>query len=119
MKLFPLFLATPIIVTQPEPQVSVMKGNSFSLICVAKCQPSPSYQWYFNGTPLINETSAKLSIDNADNMCHSGDYYCVATNHSINDKSSQSVMSRVSRVDVVKYPVPGECQELNNCNLLC
>ena len=59
---------TPVIVTNPVPQ-SVAPGDKVTFSAVVEPNPAglppQTFQWFFNGIPLSNETSPTLTIPSA------------------------------------------------------
>uniref|UniRef100_UPI0037E7609B mucosa-associated lymphoid tissue lymphoma translocation protein 1 isoform X2 n=1 Tax=Semicossyphus pulcher TaxID=241346 RepID=UPI0037E7609B len=68
----------PHIAVNPKPQ-TVRKGTKLSLCCVAFGIPTPRYQWYRNGQPLLDQTSDTLQIERAAAE-HGGSYLCSISN---------------------------------------
>ena len=100
--------AIPVILEHPSSQ-SLQCGDVLVLRCRGDCVPSPpQYQWYWNDTPLLDQTDSVLKISNV-NTSHTGDYKCVVTNASINDHILNCfVISHVVKGKVLKYPIPGK-----------
>jgi hypothetical protein len=53
--------SAPSILTQPE-HTDTMLGDSTTLSINVEAYPSPSYQWYVNGSPIQGATNAQLSF---------------------------------------------------------
>ena len=68
----------PTIQTQPQGQ-TVSAGNSVQFSVTATGRPSPTYQWYFNGTSINGATNSAYSLSNAQSG-NSGDYTVVVSN---------------------------------------
>ncbi|XP_071355496.1 mucosa-associated lymphoid tissue lymphoma translocation protein 1 [Trachinotus anak] len=68
----------PHIAVNPTPQ-TVRHGKKLTLRCVAFGIPTPNYQWYRNGQPLLDMTGDKLQIDCA-TAEHGGSYLCSISN---------------------------------------
>ncbi|XP_018519882.1 mucosa-associated lymphoid tissue lymphoma translocation protein 1 [Lates calcarifer] len=68
----------PHIAVNPKPQ-TVRKGAKLTLRCVAFGIPTPHYQWYRNGQPLLDMTSDTLQFDCAAAE-HGGSYLCSISN---------------------------------------
>lgn len=79
---------TPIITTQPQSQ-TVAIGTPISLSVQATNYPPFTYQWYFNNSPLANETNATL-IYNPTYTNDTGNYYVTVsnTNGSVNSTTA-------------------------------
>ena len=67
--------------------------------CDSSISSSVTYQWLHNGTVLKNETSAFLSITNAQ-LNDTGEYYCIVT--------ATNNVSAKSNSDHLTMPQPGE-----------
>ncbi|KAM4553486.1 mucosa-associated lymphoid tissue lymphoma translocation protein 1 [Fundulus diaphanus] len=68
----------PHIAINPKPQ-AVQQGTNLSLRCAAFGIPTPHYQWYRNGQPLLDKTSDVLQIDGV-TAEHGGSYLCSISN---------------------------------------
>ncbi|CAJ1056737.1 mucosa-associated lymphoid tissue lymphoma translocation protein 1 [Xyrichtys novacula] len=68
----------PHIAVNPKPQ-TVRKGAKFTLHCLAFGIPTPHYQWYRNGQPLLDKTSDTLQVECA-SADHKGSYLCSVSN---------------------------------------
>ncbi|XP_042352574.1 mucosa-associated lymphoid tissue lymphoma translocation protein 1 [Plectropomus leopardus] len=68
----------PHIAVNPKPQ-TVREGTKLTLRCTAFGMPTPHYQWYRNGQPLLDKTSGTLQIERA-TAEHGGTYLCSASN---------------------------------------
>ncbi|XP_070686725.1 mucosa-associated lymphoid tissue lymphoma translocation protein 1 [Pempheris klunzingeri] len=68
----------PHIAVNPKPQ-TVRRGTKLSLCCAAFGIPTPHYQWYRNGQPLLDKTGDTLQIDRA-TAEHRGTYLCSISN---------------------------------------
>uniref|UniRef100_A0A4W5KIP1 MALT paracaspase 3 n=1 Tax=Hucho hucho TaxID=62062 RepID=A0A4W5KIP1_9TELE len=68
----------PHIVVHPAPQ-TVRQGERLTLSCTAFGIPTPHYQWYRNGHPLLGKTTDTLQIENAE-ADHRGTYLCYVSN---------------------------------------
>jgi len=70
--------SAPIITTQPQSQ-TVQVGSNVTLNIVAKGQSPLRYQWFFNGSPVVGQTAATLSINNVQ-LSNGGNYSVTITN---------------------------------------
>ncbi|XP_056242269.1 mucosa-associated lymphoid tissue lymphoma translocation protein 1 isoform X2 [Seriola aureovittata] len=68
----------PHIAVNPKPQ-TVRQGTKLTLRCLAFGIPTPYYQWYRNGQPLLDMTGDTLQIDRA-TAEHGGSYLCSISN---------------------------------------
>lgn len=81
----------PIITTQPQSQ-TIVEGDSVTFTVIASGYPSPTYQWYIDGTPIsdANESSYKLSSVQVSDI---GTYTVVVANNEGNVASNDAVLS--------------------------
>ena len=68
----------PVISNQPVNQ-TVAPGGNVQFTVVASGVPTPTYQWYLNGSPFAGATSSSLSFTNA-RSSDAGTYSVVVTN---------------------------------------
>ncbi|XP_035521539.1 mucosa-associated lymphoid tissue lymphoma translocation protein 1 [Morone saxatilis] len=68
----------PHIAVNPKPQ-TVREGKKLTLRCTAFGIPTPRYQWYRNGQPLLDKTGDTLQIEHA-TAEHRGSYLCSISN---------------------------------------
>ncbi|XP_070763684.1 mucosa-associated lymphoid tissue lymphoma translocation protein 1 [Enoplosus armatus] len=68
----------PHIAINPKPQ-TVQQGTKLTLRCAAFGIPTPHYQWYRNGQPLLDKPNGTLQIDRA-TAKHGGTYLCSISN---------------------------------------
>ncbi|KAM9352115.1 mucosa-associated lymphoid tissue lymphoma translocation protein 1 [Symphorus nematophorus] len=68
----------PHIAVNPKPQ-TVQQGTKLTLRCAAFGIPTPHYQWYRNGQPLLDKTGDTLQIERA-TAEHGGSYLCSISN---------------------------------------
>jgi uncharacterized protein YaiE (UPF0345 family) len=88
-------LSAPSITTQPVSQIAT-QGQTASFSVSATANPSPSYQWLFNGAPLRNAKNSKLNFFSVD-WTNSGSYSVIVSN------SYGSVTSAPATLTVVGY----------------
>ena len=91
-------LVAPLITSQPQPTVDVCLGESISLSVVASGSGPISYQWRKDGSPIVNQTTANLSIA-VSTASDAGEYDCVISD------STGRVNSDVSIVTVTSLSV--------------
>ncbi len=70
--------AAPAITSQPA-NVTIPTGGTATFSITATGFPVPTYQWAFNGTPIVGATSTSLTIFNSQTD-NAGNYTCVVTN---------------------------------------
>ncbi len=88
--------ASPIVVAAPQDATTLCgEGASFSV--AADGTPPFSYQWQFNGTPIIGATRTTLVLTNV-NSTQAGGYAAVITN------SYGSITSAVANLVVLVVP---------------
>lgn len=88
----------PTITTQPASQ-TVNAGANVTFTVTASGTPTPTYQWYFNGTALNGATGASLSLS-AVGGTNAGDYTVVVTN------GAGTVTSNKATLTVTSAPTP-------------
>lgn len=71
-------LSAPLITTQPVSKTAT-EGQSVSLSVNATANPSPNYQWLFNGVPLHDAKNSKLNFSSVD-WSNSGTYTVIVAN---------------------------------------
>ena len=91
-------LVPPFVTAQPVGQ-AVPLGSNATFSVTAGGTPPLTYAWQFNGTNLLNQTNASLTIDNV-NPNKAGSYRAIITNF------YGSVTSSVATLMVVVPPVP-------------
>ena len=74
----PLPWSSPTIVLQPQ-SLTVNTGSTATFTISASGKPTPTYQWRFDGTPLTDETSTTLTINDVQYI-NTGSYDAVVTN---------------------------------------
>ncbi len=89
--------SAPVITTQPQSQ-NVTAGGNVQMAVVAAGDPTPTYQWYFNGTALAGATAASHTLTPAF-AANAGEYTVVATNQ------FGSVTSNKATLNVTAAPV--------------
>lgn len=70
--------AAPVIQVQPVAQEPTV-GTRVELSVVANGRPAPTYQWYFNNTPIPDATASTLIIPNVQ-AGDSGSYRVTVSN---------------------------------------
>jgi hypothetical protein len=71
-------LSAPVITTQPVSQIAT-QGQAASFSVRVTANPSPSYQWFFNGAPLHEAKYSTLNFSSVD-WNNSGTYSVVVSN---------------------------------------
>jgi hypothetical protein len=71
-------LSAPSITEQPVSQIAT-QGQTASFSVKATGNPSPSYQWFFNGVPLQDAKGSTLNLPSVD-WSNSGTYTVVVSN---------------------------------------
>ena len=74
-----LTTATPPIITQSPADLDAYLGQTPLFTAQATGNPTPRYQWLFNGAPLVNQTNAQLSLSLTQTN-QAGTYSIVVTN---------------------------------------
>jgi arabinogalactan endo-1,4-beta-galactosidase len=89
----------PYFTGQPTPQ-TIATGSSVVFNAPASAFPSPTFQWYLNGTLIAGATGPTLLIAGA-TPANAGNYTCVASN------SAGSLTSSVATLGVISTSNPG------------
>jgi hypothetical protein len=102
-------LSAPAITTQPVSQIAT-QGQAASFSVKTTGNPSPSYQWFFNGAPLHEEANhATLNIPTVD-WSNSGTYTVVVSNAYGSVTSAPASLTVVGNLAVnlttVATPIP-------------
>jgi hypothetical protein len=91
---------TPVaIVTQPS-SASVEELATVTFVCSVKGVPSPTFQWYRNGAPIVGGTDAFYMIPSAASVDNGATFQMVARN--IVSNVTYSVTSAVATLTVVR-----------------
>jgi probable HAF family extracellular repeat protein len=108
----PAFLATtaytplPTFTLNPASQV-VTTGRSVAFNVQTTGGPTPTYQWTFNGTPILGATDAIFLLSNI-TTANAGTYACFASN------STGSVTSASATLSVVSGAEPGYLDNISS-----
>jgi len=84
---------SPAIVSQPQSR-TVTAGDNVSFSVTASGTPPLSYQWLFDGDPIVGAISATLALNNAQ-PSQAGDYSVIVTNLYGSETSATAVLSVV------------------------
>jgi hypothetical protein len=95
-------LSAPSIVTQPVSQI-VTQGQAVSFSVSAVANPSPSYQWLYNGAPLRNTKNSKLNFSSVD-WTDSGTYTVIVSNSYGSVTSAPATLTVVGNLAVTLTP---------------
>jgi hypothetical protein len=83
---------SPPQITQQPSSLSVLSGSNVTFTVVADGFPTLSYQWHYDGSPLVGATSSNYTRMNAQ-PADSGDYFVVITNAVGGVVSSNAVLT--------------------------
>lgn len=86
-------LTAPVFTLQPVSQ-NVMEGGSVAFTAAVSGNPSPSYQWFKDGTAIVGATSANYGIANA--VASSAGAYHVVAQNSVGSATSATALLTVS-----------------------
>jgi len=91
------FIAEPSlsITSQPLSQIAILGSNTVLRVGVSSTLPV-RYQWFFNNSPLVNQTNAVLLLVNA-RKTNAGSYFALAANKFITNTSSSASLSVAAR----------------------
>ncbi len=81
----------PVITSQPQ-NATTNPGGSTQFTVTASGAPTPTYQWYFNGTAFVGATNPVLSLANV-RSSDAGSYSVVASNDLGSVSSSTATLS--------------------------
>jgi hypothetical protein len=98
--------SAPIASSQPTSQ-SIASGSTVVFSFPTSGSPTPSYQWYLNGSAIASATNSTLVV-NAATGANAGTYTCTATN------ASGSVTSSPATLTVVNTSDPGHLSNLSS-----
>lgn len=90
-------MVAPTISVQPQSQ-DVSEGTNV-VFGVQAAGEGLGYQWFFSGSPIIDQTNASLVISNV-HVLNAGDYYVMVTNEVASVQSSNATLT-VERVPVL------------------
>ncbi len=109
----------PVITSHPS-DLHIGRSYGYALSVSATALPSPSYQWYRNGTPIEGATSNNYYLDS--NAAATGDYHVVVTNSEGSATSETATVTKDSATGdsgwyLANHPqhfalLPGESQNL-------
>jgi len=85
------FPAAPTITTQPQSQ-TVTVGANVQFSVTASGKPTPTYQWYFNGTAISGATNSSLSLSSVQ-LANAGDYIVTVVNSLGSVTSSKATLT--------------------------
>lgn len=94
-------LSAPVFTVQPGSQ-TVTVGSAVSFTVTVTANPSPTYQWSKNGSPIAGATGASYSLTSAQTG-DAGSYTCTATN-SQGSTTSNSATLTVNPVVITPTP---------------
>jgi hypothetical protein len=95
----------PVASSQPGPQ-TVATGRTATFSFPVTGAPTPTFQWYLNGSAISGATSSTLVVSGA-NSANAGSYTCTATN------TSGSVTSSAATLTVTPTSNPGRLINLS------
>ncbi len=96
--------SAPVFTLQPASQ-TIATGATVVFAAAANGAPTPAYQWYRSGTPIIGATDATLMLTGANAIA--GNYTVTATNN------QNSITSSVAKLAVVSSTNPGHLSNLS------
>ena len=105
-----LAVVVPVSITQQPSNQTVAVGSMIALSAAAAGSGPLGYQWYFNNSPLTNNsrvtgsTTGSLSISNAQTS-DTGNYYAVVTNLLTAATSSNAVVTVLTPPSITTQPL--------------
>jgi hypothetical protein len=97
----PLPPAAPAIVAAPRSQL-VQEGQDVTFSVSATGSPTLTYQWFFQGLDLLNETNRVLRLTGVSQLSQQGQYWVVVSN------PEGSVESAAATLTINAPPLPGD-----------
>jgi hypothetical protein len=91
--------ATAPIITQSPADVQAYPGQSPTFTVSATGNPSPTYQWQFNGTNLVGETNAQLTL--TDLQTNQAGTYSVGVTNVVGGISASFVLTVAPKPNLV------------------
>lgn len=92
-------LSAPVVLVEPA-DLEAKIGDSVDFVAAFSGLPTPTYQWYLNGSPVDGRNSARFGAFTAEAYHNGATFYCVATN------TSGSVSSRHATLRVARPAAP-------------
>jgi len=95
-------LKQPVIEVQPFPSINSCENDPDIKLYIDAADKDVTYQWYFNGEALLNETDSVLTL--ATEFSNEGTYFCQVSNTCNNKVSNNSVVTinhSTSSTDVI------------------
>jgi len=86
-----IFSTAPSITAQPQSQ-TVTVGANVQFSVTASGKPTPTYQWYFNGTAINGATGSTLSLTNVQ-AANAGNYTVTVANAAGSVTSNQATLT--------------------------
>ena len=96
----------PEIQQQPESEINLNEGESFELTASASGVPTPTYQWYKNGTAIQDATNPVLNIENPPANDNPDTYSVTVTNEAGSVSSNNSAVRIYPRLMMTRYYSP-------------
>ena len=93
----------PEIQQQPEEAKGLNEGETLELSVTASGSPTPTYQWYKNGTAIAGATSPMLVIENMEPNDTPDNYYVIATNTAGEVQSTNARVRVQARQELLRY----------------
>lgn len=95
--------SAPAFTTQPTATQTVATGGTATLTAAASGSPTPTYQWYKNGSAISGWTTASLSLAGV-TVNDTATYYVVATNSVGTATSSNSALTVTAALPTTVAP---------------
>ena len=92
-----------ISLSSPIANLTSLAGENLVLLAEAVARPPLSYQWLFNGAPIVNETNAWLVLHDSQ-AASAGLYSVVARNGSLVQTGAVASVTVIARAPVITQP---------------
>ncbi len=88
----PLSNSAPSVLNSPTDR-TVVEGSSVTFAVMASGSGPLTYQWYYEGFDLIDETNRTLRLNNVTTIDHAGHYYCAVNNGQGSTNSAEALLT--------------------------
>jgi hypothetical protein len=99
----PLSNSAPVIINSPTDR-TVVEGSGVTFAVMASGSGPLTYQWYYEGFDLIDETNRTLRLNNVTVIDHPGHYYCTVSNGEGSTNSTEALLTVTQPTVIVTPP---------------
>ncbi len=100
----PMSNAAPVIVASPTDR-TVVEGTEVVFAVMASGSGPLSYQWFYEGFDLIDETNRTLRFPSVTSGDHVGHYYCTVGNSEGSTNSTEALLTVLIPTTLIDPPV--------------